>query len=792
MLVGNSYYNHKRIHQITFESTQYTSIIDYILIPRELKSKFRDVKVIRGAELSTDHHLLVADTIFPRERRRRRTTFQRIKHEKLKNEQTREHYQRLLEAKLNEPLIEQEDMEDKWRRLKGAVLAAAEETCGLKTVREGMKSTRWWNEREVALAVREKKEAWREWKRSRSQTTRETYITKRNVCKEVVKRAKAESWERLGEELENNYRSDDKKFWKFLRSQRGKFGKKVRSVKNGENQLKVETEEVLEVWRQFYEDKFRGNLQEALQGQEGENEEDGVGDGGRIERQEVERAIARMRNGKAAGEDAIVPEMIKEGGRIAVEAITDLFDAVWRAGRTPDDWRKSVIIPIYKKGDTTRCESYRAVCLIDVIAKLYSSVLEQKLRRYVEDDLDEEQAGFRPGRQTQDLIFSIRMITDKWISRGQKAYLAFLDLRAAFDEVPREEIWKALTAKQIPGKLVRAIKAMFCRPMGMVRLDGRTSQPFQMEKGVRQGDSLSPLLFVIFMDEVIKTCRRRTERSLVGMRCLRPVQCQAMIYADDILLIADSCRKLQQAVTEWSETLKERGMTVNKAKSQVMVVARTEEQVEEIAITCDGVGLTQVSNYEYLGTTIHQTGKLREEIRNRVKKASNAYYAMGRCIFGKNEIARQTKVRVYTAIVEPILLYGSESWVANKNEFSLINSVQMKCCRRIAGKTRRDRIRNDRIRELVNLPPISQRMEDRQLSWYGHVVRMHEERKPRLYMEARAQGRRPIGRPRTTWEEKLTQTAASREKTMGQLRRLAIVDRRKFKEWIRGGPPTLR
>lgn len=380
---------------------------------------------------------------------------------------------------------------------------------------------------------------------------------------------------------------------------------------------------------------------------------------------------------------------------------------------------------------------------------------------------------------------------DKWVSRGKAGYLAFLDLRAAFDTVPREELWKALRKKGTPPKLTRAIKSMFDRVEGVVRMNGETSGTFLLEKGVKQGDSLSPLLFVIFMDEVLKVCKARTEKSFVGMWKLRPVSCQALAYADDVVLIADSVGKLQNAVTEWTETLRERGMEVNKDKSQVMMVARTDEQVSPITIDCGGQLLEQVEAYVYLGTTIHQTGKLQGEIRNRVKKATAAYYSLSNCLFGKREVERRTKTRVYNAILEPILLYGSESWTVAKNDLSSVNAVQMKCLRRIAGKTRWDRVRNERIREQLDQEPVLKRLEDRQLSWYGHVSRMPENRKTRQFLEAKPQGKRPVGRPRTTWEEVVEQTAARRGKTMGELRSLAA-DRDRYRQWIRGQPLTLR
>lgn len=293
------------------------------------------------------------------------------------------------------------------------------------------------------------------------------------------------------------------------------------------------------------------------------------------------------------------------------------------------------------------------------------------------------------------------------------------------------------------------------------------------------------------MDEIVKTCKMRTDLSLVGMWRLRHVYVQALAYADDIILIADSPAKLQKAVMEWSEILRERGMRVNLSKSQVMMVTRTDEQVEPLNIMCMGQRLEQVENYSYLGTTVNQTGKLQTEIRNRVQKTTAAYFSICNTLFGKREVEQKTKTRVQQAILEPILLYGSESWTPTTSDLSKINATQMKCLRRIAGHTRWDRIRNDRIRQDLNAEPIERRLENKQLLWFGHVQRMNESRITRRLAEARPQGRRPIGRPRTTLEERIGQLAERRGKTMAELKALAT-DRAEYKKWVRGGPLTLQ
>jgi hypothetical protein len=128
--------------------------------------------------------------------------------------------------------------------------------------------------------------------------------------------------------------------------------------------------------------------------------------------------------------------MLKAGGEALEKQLIKLFTKVWHEERIPKDWEKN-IIPVYRQGDSSECENYRAVCLSSVALKTFSRIIEARLRMTIEGEPEEEQAAFRPGRQTQDPICSIPTICDKFIERGKEVHLAFLDLKATFDTVPR-------------------------------------------------------------------------------------------------------------------------------------------------------------------------------------------------------------------------------------------------------------------------------------------------------------------------------------------------------------------
>jgi hypothetical protein len=152
-------------------------------------------------------------------------------------------------------------------------------------------------------------------------------------------------------------------------------------------------------------------------------------------------------------------------------------------------------------------------------------------------------------------------------------------------------------------------------------------------------------------------------------------------------------------------------------KSKVTRVCGTADQAGNILIMCNNTELEQTTSFVYLGTIIHQNGKIEEEVLRRVRKTNNIYYQLNQTMFGKKEINTKTKVQVYRTVMETSLLYGSESWPARGKEISGINSDEMKCFRRIARKTRRDRIRNERIREDLEQEGIENILVKRQLKW---------------------------------------------------------------------------
>lgn len=267
---------------------------------------------------------------------------------------------------------------------------------------------------------------------------------------------------------------------------------------------------------------------------------------------------------------------------------------------------------------------------------------------------------------------------------------------------------------------------------------------------------------------------------------LIPVYLQSLLFADNIALVTDTPEKLQTLVKIWHEKLKDKSMQVNVSKSKILHITKDKEP-EITRIIIDGNELEEVEEYKYLGTIFTRNGKINNEIKHRVKQATNIYYQLNKTVIGKKEVTEKTKLQIYSSIYKPTLLYGAESWPVTQKVEQQVTAAEMKFLRRVAYKTKRDLVRNTKIREDLKMKPILEDIETKQLKWYGHVKRMSKERIPRKCFEARMEGHRARGRPRTSWIENIISAGRKRNKTLIDMNKL-VANRKEWKKFTESHP----
>ena len=201
---------------------------------------------------------------------------------------------------------------------------------------------------------------------------------------------------------------------------------------------------------------------------------------------------------KASGGDGIPVELIQILKDDAVKVLHSICQQIWEAQQWPQDWKMSVFIPIPKRGNAKECSNYHTVALISHASKVMLKIIQSRLQQYMNHEVHDLQAGIRKGRGTRDQIANIRWIIKKPREFQKTIYFCFIDYAKAFATVDHNKLWKILKEMGIPDHLTCFLRNLYAGQEATVRTGHRTTNWFQMEKGVRQGCVLSPCLFNLY------------------------------------------------------------------------------------------------------------------------------------------------------------------------------------------------------------------------------------------------------------------------------------------------------
>ncbi|XP_067001635.2 LINE-1 retrotransposable element ORF2 protein isoform X1 [Anabrus simplex] len=747
LAVTNTFFKHKAIHRYTWEARGTRSIIDYILTDFEFRKSVRNVRVFRGFFDDTDHYLICSELSISRPKVEKvKSVCKRIRVENLQDEEIRQKYMDMISEKFRTVDIKQvQDIESEWVAYRDAVVETARECLGTTVCKDGKRRTSWWND-EVRAACKRKKKAYKKWLQTRAEADRELYVDERNRAKQIIVESKKKSWEDFGNNLERLGQAAGKPFCTVIKNLRKGGKKEMNSVLSNSGELIIDPRESLERWREYFEHllNVKGFHPGGVVNSEAQGEEEN--DVGEIMLEEVESMVNKLHCHKAAGIDEIRPEMVKYSGKAGMKWLHRVVKLAWSVGKVPSDWAKAVIAPIYKQGNRKDCNNYRGISLISIPGKVFTGILEGRVRSVVERKLDENQCGFRPQRGCQDQIFSMQQVIEKCYERNRQSCLCFVDLEKPYDRVPREKMFAILGDYGIKGRLLKAIKGIYVDNWASVRIDGRMSSWFRVLTGVRQGCNLSPLLFVVYMDHLLKGIKWQG-----GIQLGRNVV-SSLAYADDLVLMADCAESLQSNIVELENRCNEYGMKISLSKTKLMSIGKKFNRIEcQIGDT----KLEQVDNFKYLGCVFSQDGNIVSEIESRCRKANAVSSQLRSTVFCKKEVSSQTKLSLHRSVFRPTLLYGSESWVDSGYLIHKLEVTDMKVARMIAGTNRweqwQEGTRNEEIKANLGMNSMDEAVRINRLRWWGHVRRMEEDWLPRRIMDSVMEGKRSRGRPRRRW-----------------------------------------
>ena len=207
---------------------------------------------------------------------------------------------------------------------------------------------------------------------------------------------------------------------------------------------------------------------------------------------------------EASGGDGIPVELFQILKDDAVKVLHSICQQMWKTQQWTQDWKRSVFIPVPKKGNAKECSNYRTIALISHASKVMLKILQARLQQYVNRELPDVQAGFRKCRGTRHQIANIRWIMEKAREFQKNIYFCFIDYVKAFDCVDHNKLWKILKEMALPDHLIWLLRNIYAGQETTVRTGHGTADWFQKGKGVCQGCILSHCLFNLYAEYIMR------------------------------------------------------------------------------------------------------------------------------------------------------------------------------------------------------------------------------------------------------------------------------------------------
>lgn len=581
------------------------SVIDYVLVSRKIWKKTRTI--VDTTELGSDHQLVTAtieDALKVKvgkvKKRSRWNTakLRRVGDGKEANDAA-EATRLLWASECNEladfdPAVAVGDavgleashlvLKDWCRR----VNSAASKVCKKKKV--GRKFQKAWYDDEVKDAIRKRRRKYEVFRSTGDRSSLAEYWVAKKAVKQMVETKKKACWDDLVSKLTDEFDDHSRLFWTTLQQLGGSSGGSAASqfcgpIRGPDGELvfddAAKRETIAAFWERVgnppkvskavggdqgielpqmegdpitihsrFDDVFRAEVEQLMlkHGEQSESFDD-VRDEEAVKGidrpftpAEIAAKLKKLKEGKAIGPDGIPTVFLKHGGPGMVNSLVLLFNWFLSTSRPPSEWSKATMVLLFKKGDKADPGNYRGISLLDIVGKLFTGMIADRIERFLikKSWFHVEQAGFTAGRGCPEQVHVLYETLSRRKAAGEDTYCFFLDVRKAFPSVWRDGLMHKLWEAGVRGKMWRIIRAVYSENKSACLVNGEASEWYKVGAGVREGGPESPLLFKIFINGLIDVLRAQG----LGVG-LSDAQLQALLYADDLVLLAKSREELQ-------------------------------------------------------------------------------------------------------------------------------------------------------------------------------------------------------------------------------------------------------
>ena len=499
----------------------------------------------------------------------------------------------------------------------------------------------------------------------------------------------------------------------------------------------ADDQEAASAVRSHFHDQFRGNVDAGV--------EPFTGRPRSLQRQissaEVSNALKKLNNGRSPGPDGVPGELLKYGRENLAPHIACLFNSMFTTHQHLD-LGCGTLVPFQKPGKTVGPPgNLRPIVLLTSLCKTLSIITLRRISSKVGEYLSPTQSGFRAGRSTADLVWSHRWFSATCQHYRREMTILGIDMSKAFDCIHRDKLLTVLESFLTEDD-VRLVRVLLTNTTLQVRIGRAVSESLETTIGTPQGDSLSPVLFVIYLEAALRDLRSTQvarNRPPMDQSINIPFE---LVYADDTDFISLSRQWLTELEPVIDHTLGQWALRVNNTKTEWTELGRSVDRIDERWRTSRKLG-------SLLGNI--------EDVTCRRQLAEAAFRSMWSLWKRRGLIREPLRMRLYCAFIMPILLYNSGTWgltVASERSLDAFHRRQL---RSLLGITWPQKISNLALYARCGVEPVSDLIRNSRWSLFGHVLRLGKDTPARLSMEQyfQAPEGRYRGRPRVTLPIKL-------------------------------------
>ena len=380
-----------------------------------------------------------------------------------------------------------------------------------------------------------------------------------------------------------------------------------------------------------------------------------------IKKEEIQKQIINAKNNKTPGLDCFINEMFKSGYSNISGILVKLFNSIFSSGNFPQNWNKGYIIPLFKSGDRSKPSNYRGITINNHLSKIFTSVLNNRLTEYLEENniLEKNQIGFKKKSRTTDHLFVIKTIMDKIKNKKCKElYACFVDFKKAFDTIWHKGLLFKLLKNGIAGPFYHIIKSMYANVFSSVKCKSGITEYFQCFIGVKQGDSISPTLFNLYINDLMNNLDNDFAPIIddTKINCLQ--------FADDLIIFSHSKIELQQNLNKLNEYCTEWKLQINTDKTKVMKLSN-HGRISNDKFYINNNDIEIVREYKYLGIMLTSSCQFTTSQNALLKKSNKACFKL-KSMIRNCMVSPKIQLKLYDQLISPILLYGSEIWGIQK------------------------------------------------------------------------------------------------------------------------------